>query len=213
MINKDCFIICPIGHDDSDTRKRSDTVFKHIITPACECNDLKPVRIDLVSHYNDIVTDIKKYLKESPVAIADLTGWNPNVFFEIGYRVALDKPIISIKNKGEKIPFDIITKNTLEYDINDINIFNNCRDRLSMIIKACLSDIDSDNHVSVNENSNNFNQHIAEALFKIEDKLDFLNALTFGTDFMPTPRDPNIDYENKLYELNNSGEALINQEQ
>jgi len=36
MTTKQCFVIAPIGEPDSETRKRSDQVLKHVIRPAAK---------------------------------------------------------------------------------------------------------------------------------------------------------------------------------
>lgn len=41
-----CFVICPIGSEESDTRKNSDQVLHHIIEPAALENGLTAVRSD-----------------------------------------------------------------------------------------------------------------------------------------------------------------------
>lgn len=33
---KKCFVVCPVGSDNSDTQIRSNKLFKHIPTPVCE---------------------------------------------------------------------------------------------------------------------------------------------------------------------------------
>ena len=44
--------------------------------------------------------------KADPV-IADMTGRNPNVFYEVGYAHALDKPTVLLTQKADDIPFDL----------------------------------------------------------------------------------------------------------
>ena len=43
---KKCFIVCPIGDEGSETRKRSDKLFKHVITPVCKECDFELTRND-----------------------------------------------------------------------------------------------------------------------------------------------------------------------
>ena len=96
---KTCFIVCPIGNDDTETRNRSDTLFKHVISPVCdECN-FTPIRIDRENTNGSLTDEIFKHICEDDLVIADLTENNPNVFYEIGYRAALDKPAIHLMSK------------------------------------------------------------------------------------------------------------------
>jgi len=43
---KTCFVISPIGKEESETRKRSDSVLRHIIKPAAEECGYTAVRAD-----------------------------------------------------------------------------------------------------------------------------------------------------------------------
>jgi hypothetical protein len=52
----------------------------------------------------------------SDAIIADTTGGNPNVFYEIGYAHALHKTTILIGRKGQPLPFDIQSMNLILYD-------------------------------------------------------------------------------------------------
>jgi hypothetical protein len=64
--------------------------------------------------------------------IADLTDHNPNVLFELGIRIALDKPVLLIRAKGTPPIFDVdhmmrvceydsrLWKTTIETDITTI---------------------------------------------------------------------------------------------
>ena len=94
-----CFVVCPIGEDNSNTRNRSDKLLKHIIEPVCDKNNLKVIRVDTLNSSDSITNTIVEYLNTADLVIADLSDHNPNAFYEIGYRSALKKPIIHLKNK------------------------------------------------------------------------------------------------------------------
>ena len=68
LINYDeiCFVICPIGEDDSETRKKSNQVIENLIEPAAQINNLKVLRSDNLSAYGRTVTNqIIDYLLNS----------------------------------------------------------------------------------------------------------------------------------------------------
>ncbi|HNU88170.1 MAG TPA: hypothetical protein PKJ94_07765, partial [Ferruginibacter sp.] len=61
--------------------------------------------------------DIIKSIKESSLIIADITPDNPNVFYEVGYSHAIDKPTILLcDKKRSKLPFDLTSFRTLFYE-------------------------------------------------------------------------------------------------
>jgi len=56
---------------------------------------------------------------DSPLVIADLTNHNPNVFYELGIRHSIGKPIIQLIKRGQKIPFDLAAIRTIEFELTD----------------------------------------------------------------------------------------------
>lgn len=119
--NKTCFVIAPIGEVDSDTRKRSDLVLKHVITPSVKDFGYKAVRADQISEPGIITSQVIQSIVTAPLVIADLTERNPNVFYELAIRHAIRKPLIQIIRKGEKIPFDLLGTRTIELDHKDLD--------------------------------------------------------------------------------------------
>ncbi len=46
---KKCFVVTPIGNEGSETRKRTDQVFKYIIEPVCHECEFEVVRVDKIN--------------------------------------------------------------------------------------------------------------------------------------------------------------------
>jgi len=64
-----------------------------------------------------IHAEIIRNLEQADLVLCDLSGLNPNVFFELGIRTALDRPLAIVKdNLTPQIPFDLSAVNTLTYD-------------------------------------------------------------------------------------------------
>jgi len=54
-----CFFIAPIGLDDSDIRKRSDQVLRHVVRPAAKnCGFTAVIRADEISQPGIITTQV-----------------------------------------------------------------------------------------------------------------------------------------------------------
>jgi GAF domain-containing protein len=62
-----------------------------------------------------IVARMLEGIQSAAFFVADLTGERPNVYFELGFAMALDKPIIIIARKGETIHFDVQGFSRIEY--------------------------------------------------------------------------------------------------
>lgn len=127
-----CFIICPIGGDDSSERKRSDLIYKHIFTPALNLTGYEPIRADKILDVGLITSQIINLIIDSPLVIADLTGGNPNVFYELAIRHVTRKPYIQIIEKGERLPFDTHGVRTIMVDHKDMDSVEECQ---STIVK------------------------------------------------------------------------------
>lgn len=113
---KTCFVIGPIGDEESPERERSDKILKHIIKPAVKEYGYKTVRSDKISKPGSITLKIIKHLINDPLVIADLTDENANVFYELGIRHAAQKPFIQIVNKEQSLPFDISDLDTIKFN-------------------------------------------------------------------------------------------------
>lgn len=133
---KKCFFICPIGEDESDIRKHSDQILKYLLTPVCDEKQYEVIRADKINSANKISADIVNHLENDELAIADLTGHNPNVFYEIGYRKAKNMPTIHIAKLGTKLPFDTTDDRTIFFNLNDLESVDEFKQKLSETIDS-----------------------------------------------------------------------------
>ncbi|WP_431233767.1 hypothetical protein ACQ856_03480 [Mycolicibacterium psychrotolerans] len=131
-----CFIVCPIGDDRSEIRKRSDQVKKYIIDPAVEPLGYETTRADLTDESGQITTQIVTQLLNADLIIADLTGHNPNVFYELAIRHAFGKPFIQIGDKSERIPFDVAGQWSVLFDHKDLDSADEAKRRINKAAKA-----------------------------------------------------------------------------
>jgi len=118
---RECFVISPIGEAESETRKRSDQVLRHIIRPAVEECGYKAVRADEIDKPGIITSQVIQHVVSDPLVIADLSETNPNVFYELAIRHAIKKPLVQIIQKGERIPFDVAGTRTIHFDHRDLD--------------------------------------------------------------------------------------------
>lgn len=113
---KKCFIITPIGDEGSETFRMAKGVIESVIKPVLERNgfeDIKPAYEILESGM--IGNQIVDRIVNDDLVIANLTGNNPNVMYELAIRHAAAKPIIHICEDGTKLPFDIKDSRTIFY--------------------------------------------------------------------------------------------------
>jgi hypothetical protein len=91
-------------------------LYEDVIKKVCSDLNLLVVRADETYGPGLIIADIVKQLEESKIIIAEISSPNPNVFYEVGYAHALNKPTILIAEKNIKLPFDVSPFRTLFYE-------------------------------------------------------------------------------------------------
>lgn len=143
-----CFVIAPIDKEGTDIRKRSDQVFKHVIEPAANTCGLTALRADQISAPGAITTQVINHIIHDAVLVADLTGRNPNVFYELAVRHAFRKPYAQLIEKGEQLPFDVIGLRTIDVDLHDPDMVVTAKEELQRQIGACLDGALVDNPIS-----------------------------------------------------------------
>src|SRR6266567_4437246 len=137
---KTCFAIAPIGDPDSETRKRSDQVLRHVIRPAATACDYTAVRADEIDKPGMITSQVIQHIVTDPLVIADLTERNPNVFYELAVRHALRKPLVQLIRKGDAIPFDVAGARTIHVDHHDLDSVETAKNEIIDQIKALEKD-------------------------------------------------------------------------
>jgi hypothetical protein len=127
-VPKKCFVIAPIGQENSEIRARSDQVFTYVIKPAVEQLGYEAIRGDQISQPGNVTSQVIEHLMEVELAIVDLTGRNPNVYYELAIRHGAKKPVIQIKQTLESLPFDIVGTRTIDFDFRFIFSMDKCKE-------------------------------------------------------------------------------------
>ena len=109
-----CGLVMPISSIDGCNEQHWLDV-KEILTEAVEGAGFK---VSLVSHADDVGVIQKRIIQnlyENPIVVCDISGKSPNVMFELGMRLAFDKPTIIVKDDKTSHSFDISSIEQLEY--------------------------------------------------------------------------------------------------
>lgn len=138
--DKECFFIAPIGDDDSEIRKRSDEVRDWIVKPAAEAaSSLTTVRADDVGEPGQITAQAVQHCLKAKAAVADLTGGNPNVYYELSVRHGALLPVVLIAEGGTELPFDISQSRVIFFDHANLSSSNKAKESLRVQIEASLT--------------------------------------------------------------------------
>lgn len=109
-----CGIVMPISAIDGCAETHWLDV-REILSEAIEAAGFEP---NLVSDADDVGIIQKRIIQniyENPIIVCDVSGKNPNVMFELGLRLAFDKPTIIVKDDKTSYSFDTSPIEHLEY--------------------------------------------------------------------------------------------------
>ena len=114
---------------------RFDAVYSGFICPALEESGFDVTRADDIESGGNILQYIIDQIATSDLVIAELTGNNPNVLYELGIAHALGKPVIHLTQTVEEVPFDLSSYRMLAYD-RDFSRIEAAKERLSNHARA-----------------------------------------------------------------------------
>ncbi len=103
-----CFVIGPIGEDNSKERRHADYLLHGIIKHVLEAEEFGYTvkRADEDAYPGMISDRMISDIFNADLVVADLTDLNANAFYELGIRHSAEKPTIHLARADTKLPFD-----------------------------------------------------------------------------------------------------------
>jgi hypothetical protein len=124
------FVIMPFD-------KEFDDIYKALINPALEAAGYAVFRADDLLSHNNILRDIVSSIISSQLIVADLTGANPNVFYEVGLAHALKKRVVLLTQDVSEVPFDLRSYRMVQYDTHFARV-ENAQNQLIELAKGAI---------------------------------------------------------------------------
>lgn len=140
-VTNTCFVIMPF-------RALFESQYERVVRPAVEAAGLACVRGNEIYAEQSIIQDIWRSIRRSRVIVAELSGRNPNVMYEIGLAHAIGKPIVLLTREQEDVPFDLRSLRYLYYDPNDPFWGDNLRRELTDVLQRVLETPSLAGHLS-----------------------------------------------------------------
>lgn len=128
-----CFVIQPFDSGKYDKR------FNDIYKPAINAAGLQPYRVDYDPGVLVPIDAIEKGIRQASICLADISADNPNVWYELGFAFASERPVIMVcsdERTGKKYPFDIQHRSIIPYTADAPSDFDKLREGLTAKLKA-----------------------------------------------------------------------------
>ena len=133
-----CFVIMPFSREFDDVY----AAIKSSFEGALSSKSGRCFRLDETRPAGRITDRLLTELQASFMCIADLTDNKPNVMWEVGYAMALGKPIIIVTQNAQELPFDLKDMQSLEYNRHHLT------ETLSRPLRRMIIDTVSASHVA-----------------------------------------------------------------
>jgi hypothetical protein len=126
-----CFIVMPFSFAWSDDVHQT-------LSASCKALAVQPMRGDDVFTPTDILVDIWQSINVADFVIADITGRNPNVLYELGIAHTLAKPVLIISQSAGDIPIDLSTRRVIIYGQTDSRWQETLEQKVSKAIQEII---------------------------------------------------------------------------
>lgn len=109
------FVIMPFAPD-------FDEIYNLFIATTLTDAGFEVFRADTILSQRNILEDVVSSIIESDLIVADLTGSNANVYYELGLAHALGKRVLLLTQSIEELPFDLRSYRVISYDTHFASI-------------------------------------------------------------------------------------------
>jgi hypothetical protein len=143
-----CFVIMPFGTKKvGDQEVDFDFIYREVFAPAIDATRLPdggqqclvPKRTDKDFFTGDISQEMFEYLEYSRFALADISGLNPNVFYELGVRHRAHEAGTAVfRQVGVPIPFDINSIKAFDYEYQPVENVAKSRELITRVLSESL---------------------------------------------------------------------------
>lgn len=123
-----CFVMMPFG-------QWPDSYYKEIFSPSIKEAGMEPLRADELFSTGTVIEQIWEQINKAKILLADLTGKNANVFYELGLAHAARKAVVFTSGNLEDVPFDLRHLRVIVYDIHDPFWGEKLKESLSAYLK------------------------------------------------------------------------------
>lgn len=141
-----CFIACAFGREDVDA------IYENSILKVLSELKITPLRVDKITHNENIDRKIIELIQKCDFCIADLTYARPSVYYEAGFIYGSQKQVVFTVRKDHlnstdqkhKVHFDLITKNFIPWESPNELFEDKLRKRIALITRPIKKKLKED---------------------------------------------------------------------
>lgn len=104
------FVLMPFDPEFED-------IYSQLIVPALDDEGYEVRRADTRANQQNVMRDVIVGIDSAALIVADLTGANPNVFYELGIAHGLMKPTVLLAQSIDEMPFDLRSYRIIRYSV------------------------------------------------------------------------------------------------
>jgi hypothetical protein len=137
--------------------------------------NLTAIRADKIADPGQITLQVIDHILGARAAVADVTGLNPNVFYELAIRHTARLPVAIIAEKDCKLPFDIAQMRTIFFESTNLRSADQCRRDIVAQLRQALERGTADSPITTSidvralASGSAVERNVAEIITTIED--------------------------------------------
>lgn len=134
---KSIFVVMPFGKESNIAYRNANAAYENVVKPLCEEMGFDVVRADNIASTAVVYDDILQGIRNSDIVIADISGQNPNVMYELGIAHSLRQQttIVITQDNVSNSPFDIKHFRIISYE-NSMQGSNTLKNKLRSVIES-----------------------------------------------------------------------------
>ena len=129
-----CFVMQPFDGGVFDKR------YESVFAPAISAANVEPYRVDRDPSVSIPIQEIENGIRDSEICFADISTDNPNVWFELGFALAIPREVIMAcsDERTTKYPFDVQHRSIIKYKTGAPQDFEQLKENITKRIIAIL---------------------------------------------------------------------------
>jgi hypothetical protein len=180
-----------------------DDVYRLGIKEPAAALGIRAERVDEQIYAEGILERVYRQIDAADIIIADMSGQNPNVFYEVGYAHAKDKLCILLTSNADDIPFDLKHRRHIVYDRS----IQALREQLTKDLAWALSEIEMLRRSRIRVTPKSVSAYLDKNDWRAEAQVNFLIDLHDDSDIASAQIEIVYFYTSEKWEVRQENQA------